>query len=936
MTQNRSRRRQRSTGIPVRLTLVYTAVVAIVATGAMAIVLPLLSVELDRRARRDALNGVSALATVVKDAAERDHLTQLSTQLDTVIDALTAIEREARLSGRGLDATQAEAAALIREQRVGSRGYFYVIDDDILVVHREPDIEGTRASSYEEISDQLSRGAGFFRYDWQNPGDPEPLPKVAVVRRFDPWGWTIGASDYQANAVERVDGDTWRLVLDSVRAGDSLSAWLLDSDSGTLVARSARAGMPALDQLALFTRLRNPEQARGVIRLDRMFAGTPRYLAWETLADQRLRVAMLTEDARLGAIMALVIPIILSGLALLLVVLVLVSRRVARSISRPVERVVARFTDAQTDSTDLIGMLKLLLRAAVRLEYAARRRTDAEHEHELSEAVFQRTSEGILVTDRDGRIIRVNPAFTEITGYTPADAVGRFPSILKSDRHTPQYYTEMWDRLLTTGTWEGEIWNRRKSGEIYPELLAIQSLDVGSGGFVAVFHDISEIHQARTHLQYMATHDPLTRLPNRVYLTDMLDRLLPQNSRRRTTLAVVFIDLDNFKEVNDTLGHSAGDDLIRSVAAALQQAMRDEDIVARFGGDEFVVLISGIADQQALMTVLERIQSVLNVPYDIGEVTVDVSGSIGVATYPDGGTTAEELLKNADAAMYQAKDASRGTFQFHEERFNRTALMRTTAENRFRDAIEAGALEAHLLPIISNGHGRPMGAELLARWRDGGVLRPPSQFLPLIEGSGVMALLAEQMFGHAARILARHMDDLPDGFFLTVNLSAGELGSGQTTRMLVDTLQRVRVPVNRVYVEVSENAAFRDITRARREIMELKSAGVGVMLDNFGEGQATLRYLRDLGADVVKLDRTYTAEVVTSRRARSLMHGFVGLAQGVGLDTVVSGIEYADQLAIIEPLGATWVQGYHFGEPAPAEQIVPSIGERNRSSGIHP
>ncbi len=916
-------------GVSFRLTAAYASTVFAMVGVVMVVAVVLLTNRLDQQARQDALSEAESVSRTVLETAFRHHRTQLESRVHSILDSLDALAAD---TNSDIEAVQEQATELIRRQRIDDNGYFYVLDlEGNLIAHHFRELEGTSIAEHEFVRNQLINRHGFFSYRWQNPTDVAPRPKIAFMEFFEPWQWIVTASGYRESMFDWVSRQTWELVLDGVASGAPTDIWLVSMSDGRIVEHvsddetSEIWAPPPVPVAAL-----DEDSLHDVRRIDAMRAPSPRFLAWYTLPEQNVRIVLITTDPRVGSSVRVLVRLSIASMVALFFVLFALSRVVATRIARPVQRVVSRFTDIPlTAYGKLDELLRVLLRFGVQLEYSRRRRAAAETKLEISEAVFQTTSEGICVTDGEGRIVRVNPAFERITGYSRDEVVGSKSNVLKSDRHNEAFYADMWNQLLAEGSWRGEIWNRRKHGEVYPELLAIQTIDTGQGGYVAVFHDISDIHQARSHLQYMATHDPLTQLPNRAYLTEMLQRMIRQNMRSKTALAAIFIDLDNFKDVNDSLGHTAGDDLIRAVGLELKDAVRDEDFVARFGGDEFVVLVTGIEKHSDLLYIIQRMQSSINSVFELDGHAVRVSASVGIATFPDSGSDAEELLKNADAAMYQAKSAGRGRSQFHEEQFNVSAMHRITAESRCREAIADGSIVIYLQEIVSADDGRVAGGEALVRWQEGTVVRSPSEFLPSIEGSPVMSELSMAVVEQAAQFLSEYGPRLSRAFFLSVNLSATDLGSGQTTRHIMRILERHDVDPRRLHLEITESAAFRDIGRARREIGELRDAGVKVYLDDFGEGYATLRYLRELGVDAVKLDRHYAADIETSPRARSLLNGFVGLASGLGLNTIIEGIETREQLTVVQTSHPTFVQGFLFGRPVPIRQFVARLDSRD-------
>ena len=553
-------------------------------------------------------------------------------------------------------------------------------------------------------------------------------------------------------------------------------------------------------------------------------------------------------------------------------------------------------------------------------------RKQAEERLRFTASVFEHAHEGIMITDASARIVDVNRTFSEITGYSREDVLGRSPNLLRSGYHSPSFYSEMWAALYTDGYWRGEVWNRRKNGEVYPELLTISSVQPPDGGvshYVAVFSDITVLKEHQQKLERMAHYDALTQLPNRVLLADRLMLALTQARRTSKLLAVCYLDLDGFKPVNDTFGHEAGDMLLIEVAARLKQVLRNGDTVARLGGDEFVLLLSGLDDIGKCQLALDRVLQTVAQPYPLGNDRVaTLSASIGVTLYPVDGADADTLLRHADQAMYLAKQAGRHRYHLFDPEHDRQAHAHREAMTRIEQALSAGEFCLYYQPKVNMRYGTVIGAEALIRWQhpERGLL-PPSEFLPVIEDSEFSVALGEWVMAEALRQMdtwQQHGLALP----VSVNIAARHLQHPGFSERLSSLLGHYpNVPASQLELEVLETAALDDIAYVSALIERCRGQGVGFALDDFGTGYSSLTYLKRLPASVLKIDQSFVRDMLKDPEDLAIIEGVIGLAQAFRRSVIAEGVETLEHGALLIQLGCDLGQGYGIARPMPADAI---------------
>ncbi|MDC7715325.1 EAL domain-containing protein [Vogesella sp. LYT5W] len=545
-------------------------------------------------------------------------------------------------------------------------------------------------------------------------------------------------------------------------------------------------------------------------------------------------------------------------------------------------------------------------------------RVSHERQQRLAATVFEASSEAILITDADSRIIAVNRAFSDITGYSEAEALGNTPALLGSGRHDAAFYADMWNHLRARGYWSGEIWNRRKNGEIYPEWLTINQVRNGDGSvshYVALFSDISERKATEARVQHLAEYDFLTDLPNRLLLHDRLQQSLHLAERKQHKVAVLFMDLDRFKNVNDTLGHDAGDELLRQVAGRTQHMLREMDTVGRTGGDEFVIILPELADSAQAGLVAERVLQVLEAPFTIRGHTLVISASIGIAVAPADGGSPALLLKNADMAMYQAKASGRNAFRFFDPGMTAEVSERLLLENQLRLAMAQQRFYLELQPKYDIASRRLNGFEALLRWRQpDGRLVSPARFIPVAEDSGVITELGLWVLEQACRTATewvRHGRQLT----IAVNVSARQLTHGDFCAEVARVLRDSGLPPALLELEVTEGTLIDYSGPVRQQLAGIKALGVRLAVDDFGTGYSSLAYLKNFAPDTVKIDRSFVSGLQHNRDNAAIVSAIITLARNLDMESLAEGVETEAELAALQALGCDTVQGYLTGRP---------------------
>ena len=550
----------------------------------------------------------------------------------------------------------------------------------------------------------------------------------------------------------------------------------------------------------------------------------------------------------------------------------------------------------------------------------------------LASSVFATASEGITIADIEGTILDVNDAFTVVTGYSREEVIGKNPRILQSGRHDAQFYAKMWKSIKEAGQWQGEIWNRRKNGEIYPEWLTITAGTVQHGTqkavthYVATFSDITQRKNNEAEIYQLAFFDPLTDLPNRRLLMDRLRHILSARDANASNATLLFIDIDNFKTLNDIKGHDVGDLLLIEIARRLCLCAREGDTVARLGGDEFVVMLEGLSperDQAATQAKAagEKILQIVNSPYQLNDFEYHSSCSIGISLFSKD-VSADELLKQADTAMYEAKAAGRNALRFFDPAMQAALEARAALEADLRQALAEQQFVLHF-HVQVNADNQPIGAEALLRWNHPhhGLVMPDS-FIALAEETGLIQPIGQWVLETAcAQLKTWEAQAGSRDLVLAVNVSARQFGAKEFVKQVESLLLSSGIVPSRLKLEITESMLLDNIERDISTMRQLKALGISFSIDDFGTGFSSLQYLKRLPLDQIKIDQSFVRELVSNSSDKAIVRTIIAMANSMDLEVIAEGVETEEQRQMLLSAGCSHFQGYLFGKPVPIAQF---------------
>ncbi len=548
-------------------------------------------------------------------------------------------------------------------------------------------------------------------------------------------------------------------------------------------------------------------------------------------------------------------------------------------------------------------------------------RKRAEEQLKLASHFFEGSSEGFVITDAHQRIIKVNRTFTQITGYSVEEMLGKSPAALSSGRHSRSFYRQMWQQINAVGQWQGEVWNRRKNGEVYPEWLSITRVPDAQGQtayYLAIFSDTSQRKEQEARIRYLAYYDPLTGLANRSLLKDRAQHDLAQCKRHQTPLSLLFIDLDHFKQINDSLGHQVGDQLLKQVGERLGQQVREQDTVARMGGDEFVTVLPETNDEGAALVARNFLER-LSQPYQVGPHELTVTPSIGIALYPNDGTDFDTLYRCADTAMYRAKQNGRSSFSFFTTEMQAQSVRRLQIENALRRALERDQLWLQYQPQMSLRNHQLIGMEVLLRWNhpEWGPVSP-AEFIPVAENSRQILAIGEWVLRTATAQAKAWQDQGLPPIIVAINLSAVQFRQPDLPDLVGTILHDTGLAPEWLELELTESVAMHDPEGAIATMQQLHQRGVRMSVDDFGTGYSSLNYLKRFQIYKLKIDQSFVRDVTRSPEDARIVEAIVQMAESMGLTTIAEGVETPEQLEFLRSHGCREIQGYHLSRPLSA------------------
>jgi len=893
-----------------------------------------------------------SIKNVVESAAHlavRNHL-QAIAQVD--VDLLHSLDRQVGEGKLTRSAAMEQAAQFFVHQRICDHGYVYVISGKgVVQAHPDPAMAQADLSGFDFIRKQLIQKNGRLDYQWKDPGEAVERSKSLYMAYYEPWDWIVSVSSYQDEfnflAKELRQGlsthhfgNTGYAFVVSGQGEIILHPWLM----GNVHSGENAAALPLFQRMTAmkngqFSYLWEEGDGGGSKKKIVFFNYIPG-LDW-IVASTVYEDEILAPLTKLGWVVGL---IVLSALVLVAPLGLALGNLIARPLSRltqQMHRAAEGDTQvyAEEEALGEIGVLgrhfnqylERLRRSNQKILCEINERILAEQQLIIYRKAVEHALEGIGITDPNGTILAVNQAFTEITGYAADEVVGKSTSLLQSGRHDQAFYTQLWSSLLATGRWTGEIWNQRKNGEIYPEILSISAIDDENGEvthYVAVFHDVTAVKRQEEQIVHQAYHDGLTGLPNRSLAHDRIEVSLAHVKRGGTRLAVLFLDLDNFKNVNDSLGHEWGDKLLLQVANRLVSQVREEDTVARLGGDEFLILVAAVATDEVVVDLAKRLLHSFASPFNVDGNDLFVTASIGVAFYPEDGATAGVLTKHADIAMYQAKANGKNRYcLFTADLSERIAYLRQL-ENNLRQAIVNREFIVHFQPKIDPFTGLIIGAEALARWRKADeTLVNPADFIPLAEETGLIVPLGEQVLDLACQMMHTLNHSGRGDLTISVNLSPLQFVQTNLVERILAVLSKHGVASSQLELEITETAMMTNLTKTVDTLNQLVAAGIAIAVDDFGTGYSSLSYLKRFPIQTLKIDRSFIRDLTSDPSDAQLVGTIILMAHNLGITVVAEGVESQEQLEWLKQCGCEQIQGYLFSKPLPAETFLTFVDQ---------
>lgn len=575
-----------------------------------------------------------------------------------------------------------------------------------------------------------------------------------------------------------------------------------------------------------------------------------------------------------------------------------------------------------TDINELVARFRGALEKSheIHLQQVVHERT------RLFAAVFENSQEGITITDRRNNIVTVNQAFCQITGYAEAEVLGKNPRILASGRHNKAFYARMWHAINTSGFWKGELWNRCRNGDIKPKWFSISVVRDDDGEIVnhlAIFSDITERKQAEERIEFLAHHDALTKLPNRVLTRDRFAQAVAKAQRELTAIAVLYVDLDNFKYVNDSFGHLAGDQLLVTSVGRLKQFIRETDTVSRQGGDEFLIILPDISDPAVVERVASQILVNFASPFDIEGHTIAISASVGITFYPEHGEDFDTLLKNADAAMYAAKSAGKNSYRVFDEVMNVDALDKLKLKAMLRSAVNKKEFYLVYQPQFDIATNRIVGVEALIRWAhpEQGII-PPARFIPLAEESGLIGEIGGWVMEEACRQGKEWFDAGVGPFVVAVNVSSQQFVNGSILKTVKRVLERTGFPPKYLELEFTESGLLSDIQNSLSTIDAMRALDVKMSIDDFGTGYSSLSYLQQFKVEKLKIDQSFIRAIGSNTEGIEIVRAIIQLGKTLQLDVIAEGVETDLHLQTLRDLDCDEAQGFLFSRPLAAGELL--------------
>ncbi len=548
--------------------------------------------------------------------------------------------------------------------------------------------------------------------------------------------------------------------------------------------------------------------------------------------------------------------------------------------------------------------------------------------------VFKNSNEAIMITDASGKLLSVNAAFCKITGYSEAEVLNKTPRFLRTNRHSRLFYKELLAALKNYGYWHGELWDTRKNGEAFPAWVSFSAItnngDQQPCNYIGLLTDTSERKHFQDRIQYLAYYDTITELPNRELFQDRVQQLLSLSNRSNHIFAVMVVDIDHFKNINDSMGHNTGNELLKLLASRFNSTIRKGDTIAHLSGDEFAITLSNLNRPESAAVSAKKILDALQEAFILNKQEVFVTASIGISVYPNDGDDAATLVKHAEAAMFYTKSRQRNAFQFYHSEINANTRKKLALETSLRHALERDEFALHYQPMVDLESWNITNAEALIRWHhpEQGLLMP-DLFIPLLEESGLITQVGEWVLRHACQQITQWLNDGLTPPAISINLSPRQFDQAESIDNIIDTLNEYSHCLNYISVEITESSLMKDAERANHTLKRLKAMGVHIAVDDFGTGYSSLAYLSSFPIDTLKIDRSFISSITTSKNKAAITRSVIDLAHNLELKALAEGIETEEQLSYLRELGCNAGQGYLFSRPLDENAFTQLIERRD-------
>ncbi|MBM9538177.1 bifunctional diguanylate cyclase/phosphodiesterase [Desulfobulbus alkaliphilus] len=838
---------------------------------------------------------------------------------------------------------------LFRAEQIGPSGYIYCLDSQgVIQLHPMTELTGKNVFEHEEykyaqplISLLVATKNGYLEYAWQHPSKGTEQPKAVQMVHFKPWDWIIAVACYRKEFADMVDFQAIEKRITDFRYGGSGYAFLL-SDQGELLAHPHR------------DRPTNEIEWTARMQTDNIVLAADNTLLlpsqWQepTQPGHEENVLLVRSIPQFGLVVGLTVPksaiepglfsartmimlMLLTGASLSIYAALFLSRLIAAPLHRFAQRLEVPDTNAHTayeggcETTFLVSRFDQYVRELqttnARLDTEVQFRKSAERFLRIYKTIFDNATEGILITDNTAKILAVNTAFTSITGYEASEALGENTNLLKSNHHDAAFYHQMWHNLTRTGRWEGEIWNKKKDGTVYPQWLAINSIRNERKEilyYFATFFEIGELKKREKQIAFMAYHDLLTRLPNRTFLENKLGKALIKARTEGEKVVIFFIDLDNFKNINDVFGHHLGDDLLIQVSQKLSALLGENGTLCRLGSDEFILLLEKVDHDALIYITANRILGLLKKPFLLDFKKIYINASIGVSIYPGDGETSMQLIRSADMAMHRAKREGKNRYVLFTQEMHAELYHKLRTENGIRFGLQHREFIVYYQPKVNIATGKTSSLEALIRWQKGNKIISPAVFIPIAEESSLiddlcLFVMEESCAFHA--IMRAQRVAVP----ISVNISPRQFLNADFIDIVEDLLKRYQVDPSFIEFEITETTAMKDVEHTLNIMHKLRSMGILFSIDDFGTGYSSLGYLNKMPVSTLKIDKQFIDDLESNN---GIVATIIAISHQMHLNVVAEGVETLSQLNNLAALGCQEAQGYYFSRPVPADSIL--------------